>query len=220
MILDRVTIVEKYAETEDKLFMTIDEAVQLSHELAIRIAECGEKPELIIAVANGALLVAKIVSDDLNIPMQTIKVKRKATIAKEFVAKRPVLLKIIAKCYRVPLLHKPMVWLINQFKILDSTPHSEEVCDQTNKKNIVVVDDAIETGQTLAMVYQIFNCNGGNTVTTAVIAWSNKYDSDALYGIIPNTYIGRRIQHFPWSGNSPYLQEYLQWLTANNLKTE
>jgi len=218
--LDRIAIVEKYAAAEDKMFMTIDEAVQLSHELAIRIAEYGEKPELIVAVANGALLVAKVVSDDLNIPMQTIKINRKATKIKEFIAKFPVLLKIILVCYRFPFLHGPMVWLIHRFKGLDVEAYSEEVCNQAHKKNIVVVDDAIETGETLAMVCQIFNCNGENTVTTAVISWSKKYDSDVQNGIVPNIYIGRRIQHFPWSGNSPYLQEYLQWLTANNLQTE
>jgi len=220
LILDRIAIVEKYAETEDKMFMTIDEAVQLSHELAIRIAEYGEKPELIIAVANGALLVAKIVSDDLNIPMQTIKINRKATKIKEFIEKLPILLKIISICYRLPLLHRPMEWLIDRFKMLDVETGNEEVCYQTNKKNIIIIDDAIGTGQTLAMVRRMFSCNDGQTVTTAVISWSKKYDSNALYDIAPDIYIGRRIQHFPWSGNSSYLQEYLQWLVANNLKTE
>jgi len=220
LTLDRKVIVEKYAETEEKMFMTIDEAIQLSHELAIRIAARGENPELIVGVANGALLVTKIVSDDLNIPMQIIKIKRKATTAKEFIAKRPILLKIISVCYRFPVLHKPMEWLINRFKMLDVEDYSEEVCNQAHKKNIVVVDDAVETGQTLAMVCQMFNCNASKIVTTAVISWSKKYDSDAQNGIVPNIYIGRRIQHFPWSGNSPYLQEYLQWLAANNLKTE
>ncbi|VAW83433.1 hypothetical protein MNBD_GAMMA16-1328 [hydrothermal vent metagenome] len=219
-MLDRITIVEQYAQTEDKMFMTIDQAVELSHELAIRISECGAQPELVVGIANGALLMAKVISDDLNIPLQTIKVKRKATIVKEWIVKLPVLLKMFSICYRLPLLNKPMVWLIDRCKTLDTEACNEERCPHIKKKNIIIVDDAIETGQTLAMVCQIFNHNEGNIITTAVISWSKKYDSNALYGVVPDIYIGRRIQHFPWSGNSPYLQDYLNWLAANDLKIE
>ncbi len=221
LILDRATIVEKYTHTEDKIFMTMGEATQLSHELATRISECVEKPELVIGVANGALLITKIISDDLNIPMKMMKIKRKATTAKELVTKIPWLLKIISRCYRIPWLNKTLVWLIDRLKILDTDGFSElERACQIQKKNIIIIDDAIETGQTLNVVRQALKQGNGNTMTTAVISWSNKYDSNAQHGIVPDIYITRKIQHFPWSGNSPSLQKYLHWLEANNLKLE
>ena len=37
-------IVEKYASCQDKLYMTIDEATELAHELARRAKENGNKP--------------------------------------------------------------------------------------------------------------------------------------------------------------------------------
>ena len=55
----------KYRSVDQKIFMTLREAEVLSHDLAAEILAV-ERPDLLVGIANGALLPTRIVADNIG----------------------------------------------------------------------------------------------------------------------------------------------------------
>ena len=72
----------KFLSIDHTVYMTMEEAITLSHDLADTIDISG-RPSLLVGVANGALLPMKIVADDLGIPLQVIHLRRKGSRYKQ-----------------------------------------------------------------------------------------------------------------------------------------
>ena len=85
--IDYSAIISRYADADEKLFMSVDEALVLSRELAERVRQSGFRPEKIIGVANGALLPATVVAESLDLPLEMVRVRRKGSTIKKRLAK-------------------------------------------------------------------------------------------------------------------------------------
>jgi adenine/guanine phosphoribosyltransferase-like PRPP-binding protein len=214
-----IDILLKYRETTKKHFMLLEESILLSREIGAVLGDSCyiQRPDMILGIANGALLMAKIISDQLNVPCRMIKICRSGTKTKEFLAKSRIILAFTSLWYRIPVLNRPLKFVMHRFEKLD--PYHDPTPGLDVKDKIVaLVDDCIESGQTLRAARRMLENAGARSIEIAVISWSERLDSQEEHGIIPNVFLNKRIQHYPWSRNSPYRTEYMRWLESNGLK--
>ncbi len=211
-------IVNKYTKTDDKLFMSIDEAIELSHEIARRISMNGVELHRIVGIANGALLPTKIIATDLNLPFEVIAIRRKGSVVKSRLSRYKAVVKLASIWYSIPFVRFPLVWVMTMMRYGFK---SDPVLTDTNcyqDQHILLVDDAIVSGKTLRRAEQLLSRQQCRQITTAVITVSkNKKKSTDVN--IPDYFISQQIQHFPWSFNHPDFPEYQKWLKQNGLET-
>ena len=215
--MSTVDTVAKYRDLDDKLFMTVDEAVSLSEELARQVAESDIQVDKVIGVANGALLPATVVAERLSLPVEMVKIRRKGSKIKRRLSKIPLLRQLVTLLYSLPGFHTLLRWAMDRFNRLEDNTAPVEASDAKDI-GILVIDDAIESGQTLKRIVEMQHSEHANArLYSAVISWSKAYKNSVEDSISPNFYITERIQHYPWSQNSPSLSDYHAWLEAHGL---
>ncbi len=213
-ILEHSEIVAKFAKTDEKLIMTIEESTTLSREIAFQVTKLPEQPDLVLGIDKGALLMAKVISSELQIPMKTIRIQRKGSKIKEKLETIPGLAKFLSRWYKIPVINIPLKHVLHQLSGLSKV--SNQVNLNVREKRVLLVDDAMETGQSLVAAKALLTAGCVKSVMTAVLTWSNKHDSQQKNQIQPDIFISRRIQRFPWSRNSPFYNEYEKWLLNTN----
>src|SRR5688572_16522418 len=109
-------IIAKYSSIDEKVFMTLEESIVLSAEIAKRLASWGPQPEAVAGIANGALLVAKIIADRLELPIFTIDIRRRGSGIKQTLFRAPGLRTIFSLLYRVPVINLPLRYAMRQFE--------------------------------------------------------------------------------------------------------
>ncbi len=212
----RSTIVNKYAEINDRLFMSIDEAIELSHEIARRISMNSVEPHGIVGIANGALLPTKVIATDLNLPFEMIAIRRKSSAVKSRLSRYKVVVKLVSIWHKIPVARFPLVWAM---KMMRHGFKSDPVLTGINcyqGRHILLIDDATVSGKTLRRAEQILRKLQCRQITTAVISVSKKNKRSADF-CVPDYFISQQIPHFPWSINNPQFPEYQKWLKHNGL---
>lgn len=204
-----------YADTDQKRYMTLEEAVLLSRTLADQVSRDRFDPELIVGVANGALLPATVIASSLQRPVEFLQVRRKGSRIKKRLAKYRWILAIISLLYAIELVRPALRWVIDRFNQLESAHKKEPSQPSQRRFSILIVDDAVETGQTLGAILEQLSERAAN-VKIAVISWSDDYPHKRSE-ITPDYLISKRIHHYPWSHNSPYRTEYLRWLENHQI---
>jgi hypoxanthine phosphoribosyltransferase len=203
----------KYLSASERSYMTMQEAIALSHDLADVIEDAGA-PQMLVGVANGALLPLKIVADQLKIPFHVIYIRRKGSRYKQ-------------KIYAIKqALHIP-TWLLTlrpvrviQTLFEQQTSSLEETDDafdfDVRGKDVVIVDDAVHTGQTARHLKDRLAAKGARDVKVAVICWyQGKTDSGNWS---PDLYLHRYYHWYPWSNNNPEFPDFLTWLNSQGLR--
>ncbi len=211
-------IVDKYRQIDDKLFMSVREAEILSEAIARQVAESGIQLKKVVGVANGAFLPATIVAESLSLPLEMVKIRRKGSKIKRSLSKIPLLRQTITLLYKLPVFHGLLRWVMDRFNRLEDSSDSSQLSQSDVDAGILVVDDAIETGQTLKRIMEMQSAENSEVkMYSAVISWSVAYDNIVEDAVEPDFYISKRIQHYPWSQNSNHLAEYHAWLEARGL---
>ncbi len=209
------TVLDKYSRADDKLFMTLDEAIELSEYLAEMVKNSDFEAEKVIGVANGALLPSSIVAAALDKPLEIVRIRRKGSKIKKRLARFGFIRAFVSALYDNKFTRPVLRIVMDYFSALDETDQSVAKAQETSKK-ILIVDDAIETGQTLQKIIEQ-NSADGSEIQIAVISWSVDYKNKKAK-INPEFVISKRIHHYPWSQNSPYLQDYATWLGSRGLE--
>lgn len=208
-------VVDKYSRADAKMFMTIAEAEALARELAGRLQEPPRPIDLVVGIPNGALLISKIVSEELGLPLHILRIQRKGSIVKQRLAKVPGVVRMAALWYSLPVVNYPLRWVMHRFEKLKCSSPINDL--PVPSARAVVIDDAVESGQTLKAAKELLLQAGCQHVMTAVLAWSKAHENEPGHEV-PDIFIGRRIQHFPWSGNSPFVKEHEEWLAVHGLE--
>lgn len=209
-------IVTKYESIDDKVFMTLEESLVLARELARRLEGFRKRPEVVVGVANGALLISDVVAKQLSIPMHAIRIQRRGTGIKQALSRIPGMRGMFSFLYRVPVLNAPLVWAMRRLEGLKKSRSGQPL--PVSNKIVALVDDCIESGQTIAAAREMLTKSGAQAVVVACISWSKLRDSNAAHGVRPDIFISKRVQHYPWSTNSPYWKDYLDLLKGRGIK--
>ena len=211
-------IADKYRDLDDKLFMSVHEAEALSREMARLVKDSGIEIHKVVGVANGAFLPATIVADYLSVPLEMVRIRRKGSGLKRRLAKVPFLRELVTVMYKLPVLHHLLRWIMDRFNRLEDNSEQDQLSSGQSDVGILVVDDAIETGQTLKRIMEMQAVDNTNArMYSAVISWSVAYKNVVEGAIEPNFYISKRVQHYPWSQNSNHLDDYQSWLSERGL---
>lgn len=207
-------VVDKYRLIDSKEFMTLDEAVVLAERLAND--HKGTGVDLVVGVPNGGLLPSGIVAEVLGVPLELISVRRKGSAIKSRLSKYGWIKRFVSAWYAIPVVRYPLYKVMEYMSSL-----SDDVPVQAGRLNgaarILVVDDSLDTGQSLERVLEIVRSSAPQaTVRTAVLCVETKIP-DGWRRLDPDYYLCPRMQHFPWSVNSPEYERYLDWLRERNL---
>jgi adenine/guanine phosphoribosyltransferase-like PRPP-binding protein len=207
----------KYASTYDKMYMTIGEAIDLSHEVADRLKSLCPNAKQVVGIARGALLLTSVVARDLGLPMMMISVRRSGNAVKDRVRKIPRLVHLASRWYENERVNTLLRLMIERFN--SKGPVLAQEIDTQFASEVILLDDAEESGRTFTAARGLLLRNGAVNITFAVLVWSTLADNFGRGSHAhPDVYIGRSMQHFPWSGNSPYYKEYLKWLADHDLR--
>lgn len=193
--------------------ITLREAEDYSAALAELIGR-GRRPDLIVGLANGALLPTVIVSEKLRIPYVMLKIRRRGSRYKQRLA-------ALAEALHIPkaiLAWGPLLnfWrrLLERFSDLES---AGDALMDVRGKTIVVVDDCIWTGASMLHVLELLRKAGARQVSTFVISWvENENPVSREYR--PDGYINRAFECYPWAGNSPHENEFRRWVAHRGLQ--
>lgn len=200
-----------FSISEEKLFMTIDQAEAVSAELGRRLYRKYPEVDCIVGIANGGLLPAYIVSKTMKLPLKIIDIRRRGSSIKHKLFRLAPLSNLIFALYQLQPIRRVMGPLSNRLAVpvVRQSPQIKSI------RNCALVDDAIETGRTLARAKMILEKQGLRNIVTAAISWSHLY-TDTSYP--PDIHICRRVHHYPWSGNNPEYKKYQSWLKNKDVK--
>jgi hypoxanthine phosphoribosyltransferase len=200
-------------------FLSIAEAEAVGRDIARRLLCKGVDPDLVVGIANGALLMTRVVSEELGRPLEIVNVRRKGSRIKNRLLR-------VKQALRVPYVtHGPMrlFWRAFERAFYKCWPtqleaESNELQFDVRGKNVLLVDDCIATGTSVRFVHSQLLAGGARTVTVGAICLSD--DSPLRPGEpgFPAVYINRLSQFYPWSANHPDHEQYLRWLAAHDLK--
>jgi len=209
-------VVKKYAEIETKVNMSLEEAVALSKGLADCVSSGEFRPNYVIGIANGALLPTHVVATELDLPFEYIRMRRQGSRWKRRLAKIPGLRFLFSLLFKVQIFARLVAPLIDSVNKLESEEADKNQLPHRGK-HILLVDDAIESGQSIAAAVELLEAQGAESVKVAVIGWSKRLNSEQNHGVVPDYVLNRRLQHYPWSENNPEVHDYRKWLAARDL---
>lgn len=212
-------IIKKYAESDAKLYMPMDEAIALSHEITRRVTEKGVVPDEVVGIANGALLVTQVVAADLGLPFEMITIRRKGSAVKAKLSRYTVLVRLVSSWYKIPVINRPLVWAMKMMNGFKNDSNSIDA-SKYQGQHILLIDDATDSGGSLRRAEKLLTDHGCSQVTTAVISISKyAYTRKGVDPYVPDVYISQRMHHFPWSVNNSDYPLYNEWLKQNDLET-
>jgi len=210
-----VEVYERHARLDRKVYMTLDEAIGLSQALAARARALAPAAELAVGLANGAVMPTRIVAAELGIPFHMIKVRRRGSRLKQRLSAVKRLLRLPPGLLRHPLVNAFSLAFDRRFGRIEDAGATFDF--SVAGKTVLVIDDCIDSGASIAHVRDRLKAAGAARVQIAVMCWSNKHDTEALHGVVPDVHLHRRIQYYPWSINSPNYAAFIAWLDAAGL---
>ena len=214
-VLKRSEVHARFGAAPDQtIYASVADMEALSRDLAAEIAALDPPAEMIVGLANGAFLPAKIVGETLGIPWHMVKVRRKGSRYKQR-------LSVAVRALRIPpqwILWGPFrqIWIMIQ----NSTSKLEEGRDPIGfdpaGKHVVLVDDVVETGKSFRHVKAMLASANALSVRTAVYCWSvmPKVPPEEAR---PDVHLHRQIQFYPWSNNTTHAAEYDRWIEDNGI---
>ena len=202
----------RYEHLLEKSHMTILEAEQLSADLARIVRHRELRFDVVVGIANGALLPMRIVAEELGLPEEIVRVRRQGSRIKQR-------LMAVKDALRIPsgwLTSGPLmpfwVWFQDRTSRLEGSAASAS--NTVSGMRVLLIDDCVETGNSLALVRQQLLSAGATEVKMAVICWATM---PKMSVIVPDIYLHTTAHYYPWSGSSRYWGDFLDWLKVRGL---
>ena len=170
---DDAKVVAELRNRTKKSYLSIPEAEAVGREVARRLLSKGANPDLVVGIANGALLMTYVVSAELGRPFEIVYVRRKGSRIKQRLVR-------VKQVLRVPYVTRgPMALFWRAFERAfykwwptQLEAASSELRFDVRGKNVVLVDDCIVTGASVQFVHGQLLAAGARTVTVGAICLS------------------------------------------------
>lgn len=190
--------------------LSIKETELRSNELAKKVSK-QFKPDIVIFIAKGSFIIGEEVANFFKIPLIEIHASRKANKMKEIISP---LLKIIPKRIKIYLRKKELNSGMHN-KDLNRNVYIEDASMTLlmNAKNILIVDDSVDTGHTAKQVYRYVTQLSTEKIVKFASLNSFK-ESTKVFSVHWNIYTDY-MMNGPWSKDSKeyniFLKRYNQW---------
>lgn len=206
-----------YADPQPKRVMTMMEAEQLSRCLAAALQQRAVPADLVVGLANGALVPAHVVAQALGLPCHMVRLRRQGS---RWIQR----LQGLRRAVRLPtrlLTWGPVglfwYWFQRRYNRLERAESSFDF--PVAGRHVALVDDCIVSGASLRYVQQRLLQAGAASVCTAVLCWSDDTRAmDADNPIVPDIHLHRAVHFYPWSSASPHLGAFEAWLRSRGLE--
>lgn len=205
-------VVDRYARDSERLFMSFGDAEALAAALYHRIAVLRPAPEAVIGIATGGLYLAHSLASRLAVPCLVLRIQRKATRLKRRLGRCRPLVRLAARVLSTPAIGPPARAILDRMNGLEEIPPGS-VALPVAGKHLILVDDCVESGQTLQRARSIAAACGASSVRSAVITWAARPPLGTPSLVAPDIWLNRLVPHFPWSANSPWYPEFERWLS-------
>ena len=210
-------ITRRYAATQEKLYMTMPEAEALSRQVGRELKRVPDRFDLVVGLANGALLPTRIIAEELGVPYEMVKVRRQGS---RWIQR----LQGVKRALSLPsglLTWGPFglfwYWFQRRFNKLEKSEKSFDF--EVAGKHIALIDDCIVSGGSVRYVLDRLVEAGAASVRVGVICWSDDQKAiDPTKNVVPDVYLHRAVHFYPWSSSSPHLQEFEGWLRARKME--
>ncbi|MFC7736371.1 phosphoribosyltransferase [Roseomonas sp. GCM10028921] len=210
-------ITRRYAATQEKLYMTMPEAEALSRQVGRELKRVPDRFDLVVGLANGALLPARIIAEELDVPYEMVKVRRQGS---RWIQR----LQGVKRALSLPsglLTWGPFglfwYWFQRRFNKLEKSEKSFDF--EVAGKHVALIDDCIVSGGSVRYVLDRLVEAGAASVRVGVICWSDDQKAiDPTKNVVPDVYLHRAVHFYPWSGSSPHLQEFEGWLRDRKME--
>jgi uncharacterized protein len=194
-------------QPSSRTLVTLEQAAELSRDLARQVSDSGFDPDLVLGIANGGAHPALIVAETLGLPCQLYRVQRSSTGFKQALAfaRRPL---------RSRLLRRP-ARLVSRYldrRLSRTRPVGRSVLKDIEGKRVLLVDDCIDTGASIALVRSLLEDRCAAEVRTAVLSWMTKHDSVRMNAVEPDYHLLRALPAYPWSLENPDFARFRKWL--------
>jgi len=210
-------IVSRYENSRQGEVMSIREACVLSEELARRLSAASVRPDVVLGIANGGLLVADVVARSLAIPLEVMKIQRRGSGVKKALTRVPGARRLLAWLYDHTILRRPMAWLLLRSEKLKAPAESRPSGEGPFRgKVVVLVDDCIESGQTIAVARDMMLRAGAGRVQVACLSWTplavDLPQRKLVADVAPDVHVSPVVHIYPWSTSSPHWGDFLREL--------
>ena len=196
----------------DYLELSIEEVKKQSNKLFNTIIKEYDY-DLVIFIAKGSYLIASELSNLKNVPLIEIKAHRKGSILKKII--KPFL-KLIPKKILLKIRIKEMN---HQTKKFDSKRYinfnDKKYSKYLNAKKILIVDDSIDSGNTMLQVKEEINKLFRSEIKICVFNYMNNSIIKPDYHLYRDTMICG-----PWSNDSKYNKKFLKMYREWSKKEE
>ena len=197
--------------------LSMSEASHQCKQVGAFITAMDERPDLIVGLANGGIMPAVIAAETVGLPYHIMKVRRKSSRIKQR-------LKLLAKIARYFPSFLNSVFAKKFKRSFDAkynqieSDSSGDPMPKVSGLKILIVDDCIDSGSTVAHVRDKMQHAGAKWVKTAVISWGTKHDSEKLHRVVPDMHLHRTIDVYPWTMQNPAYDEFIGWLHKKGFK--
>ncbi len=211
-------ILNKYRTATTKMNMTLEESIRICEHLADEVTRCGVQYDAIVGIANGALLPTRVIADRLAMPCEFIRLRRQGSSIKSRLSKVPGMRTLVSWLFGFRAIARTLAPIMDSFNKLQTEKTVSETTGFPGDGRVLLVDDAIDSGQSIVAAQQLLLERGASVVHTVVMTWSDSQSFDADCQLDePEYWLNRRIQHYPWSGNNPMNGDYKTWLARHDL---
>ncbi|SFL76186.1 Phosphoribosyl transferase domain-containing protein [Desulfomicrobium norvegicum] len=218
--MDKQKVLEKYVQANEKLYMSMEESEILSQMLANKIMEKHsgviDDDTIVVGIANGGLMVAKIVAEKLNLPFETLKIRRKNSKIKRYFGNFKSIVKFCSVSLNIPILSTLIKYIINSMNQIEKVD-----CDENRYKNkkIILIDDCVESGASIRVSHDILQEKNASLIVVGVLTFKNfnKFQETSVINS-PIIFLNTKVMHYPWSQNNKQYDDFLKWLSCRNVQ--
>lgn len=211
----------RYANQAAKTYMTMDEAFVLSTLLAKNLVshlheQNLERPDAIVGIATGGLMVAKIIALEFGVPLEVLFIRRKGSGLKRALGKLPFLVPLASRLLSIRRVRTCAAPILSRLNSLETgTARATSQAEGT----VIIVDDCIETGSSILHAKNLLLSRNRRVLATAVLALTDHpLDPAQRARLDPLVHLLPRIHHFPWSQNNSEYPQFLAWLEQHSIR--
>lgn len=167
-------------------------------------------PDAVLFVSKGAFYIGLEASVFFNVPLFEIKAERKASNIKKILSP---FLKLLPK--NIKLFLRKIELNSGIHKKIENRNIIIKNDNIFNFKNILLVDDSVDTGSTILSIISLFKDKNINIKTFAINVMSSSFNNVKIDYFIYNDYI----IFSDWSSDSnnykSFLKDYYNWIKTN-----
>lgn len=195
----------------EKRTVNLEDAERMSRSLGRTIAATSPRADVIVGLARGGLFPALLAAQEAGIDYLEMHVERRVSRIKHNLRHLTVLFRLMPSLPKLKIVKRMTRYLDARYNSVDTQSRAFRRMN-VRGRNVMIVDDCVDSGLTASYARDILLRNGASSVRVAVLCWGTKYDSQRRYALVPDIFLDRGVHIFPWSFHHEEHRQFLGWM--------